>query len=437
MLPRPLPEPFDSDEHLFEPWWGGERALVVDRAGRAAGRRRRSSVRRRRRAATCRRRCPSWPGWPSGSPRGRRSSTASWSSSTPPGRADRAELARRLAGEPGRPVAFLAFDLLHLDGRSLLSQPLVRRREALRRVLRPGDEVVAVPGDRHRGQRAVRGGRRPGHRRDPGPPAREPVPARGAQPAVAVRRGHARSAAERAADAGDEVEVRGADRGGRPGPGADQPAAAPTSDWRQPGDSGRAAPPRRTRATPAAARRAGRPPRTSGVATTATTAIAATRSPIDSATSHGSTAETISRASITNGLNGGSERRDRRRSVPRPAAERDDRDQVADHRHQAERQRQRLEVVGPADERAHRGVDQGEQREPEQEEHAVGREQGRRQADQRRARDPVGPEDRRRRSGPGTRAARAPGRRSRRTGSARRHRSRRPCRSASGAARRR
>jgi hypothetical protein len=42
-------------------------------------------------------------------------------------------------------VAFLAFDLLHLDGRGLISQPLVRRREALRRVLRPGDEVVAVP----------------------------------------------------------------------------------------------------------------------------------------------------------------------------------------------------------------------------------------------------------------------------------------------------
>ena len=61
------------------------------------------------------------------------------------GRADAGELTRRLAGEPGRAVAFLAFDLLHLDGRSLLSQPLVRRREALRRVLRPGDEVVAVP----------------------------------------------------------------------------------------------------------------------------------------------------------------------------------------------------------------------------------------------------------------------------------------------------
>ena len=29
MLPRPLPEPFDSDDYLFEPWWGGERALVL------------------------------------------------------------------------------------------------------------------------------------------------------------------------------------------------------------------------------------------------------------------------------------------------------------------------------------------------------------------------------------------------------------------------
>ncbi len=41
------------------------------------------------------------------------------------------------------------------------------------------------------------------------------------------------------------------------------------------------------------------------VATIATTTIAATSSPIDSATCHGWTAPTISRASITNGLNGG------------------------------------------------------------------------------------------------------------------------------------
>jgi bifunctional non-homologous end joining protein LigD len=143
MLPRPLPGPFDSDEHLFEPWWGGERAIV------AVG--------------------------PSDAPGGgdvvvRDGSGRDVTSALPElaglavrvaarsaildgelvvvdaaGRADHAELGRRLAGEPGRPVAFLAFDLLHLDGRSLLSQPLVRRRESLRRVLRPGDEVVAVP----------------------------------------------------------------------------------------------------------------------------------------------------------------------------------------------------------------------------------------------------------------------------------------------------
>ena len=143
MLPRPLPAPFDSDDHLFEPWWGGERAIVSvgpadlpgtgqvvirDAAGRdvtaalpeLAG----LAVRIAARSAML---------------------DGELVVVDASGRADSAELARRLAGEPGRPAAFLAFDLLHLDGRSLLSQPLVRRREALRRVLRPGDEVVAVP----------------------------------------------------------------------------------------------------------------------------------------------------------------------------------------------------------------------------------------------------------------------------------------------------
>ena len=63
----------------------------------------------------------------------------------PTGRLDADELARRMRGEPGKPLAYLAFDLLDLDGRSLLSVPLDRRRELLRRVLRPGDGLVAVP----------------------------------------------------------------------------------------------------------------------------------------------------------------------------------------------------------------------------------------------------------------------------------------------------
>ena len=61
------------------------------------------------------------------------------------GRADDEALRARLSGERGRPVAFLVFDLLDLDGSSLLRQPLTRRRRELRRVLRPGDEVVVVP----------------------------------------------------------------------------------------------------------------------------------------------------------------------------------------------------------------------------------------------------------------------------------------------------
>ena len=52
MLPRPIAEPFDSDAHLFEPSWGGLRALALHRAGRGR-RRRRRDVRRRRRAGRC------------------------------------------------------------------------------------------------------------------------------------------------------------------------------------------------------------------------------------------------------------------------------------------------------------------------------------------------------------------------------------------------
>ena len=143
MLPRPLPAPFDSDEHLFEPWWGGERALVMVGPAEAAGGGQvvvRDAEGRDVTAAL-----PELAGLAVRVAARSAILDGELVVVDAAGRADHAELGRRLAGEPGRPVAFLAFDLLHLDGRSLLSQPLVRRREALRRVLRPGDEVVAVP----------------------------------------------------------------------------------------------------------------------------------------------------------------------------------------------------------------------------------------------------------------------------------------------------
>ena len=142
MLARPLPDPFDSEAHLFEPIWGGARALALigpaeepgagavrlvaedgtegpaplDLAGLAARVQARSAVLDGEIVVV-----------------------------DEAGRLDREELGRRFAGEPGRSMSYLAFDLLHLDGRSLLNLPLDRRRALLRQVLRPGDEAVSVP----------------------------------------------------------------------------------------------------------------------------------------------------------------------------------------------------------------------------------------------------------------------------------------------------
>ena len=143
MWPTPYPEPFDSSDFLFEPTWGGHRVLafvdpaeragegevrVVDGAGRnvagllpeLAG----LAVRIAARSAVL---------------------DGELVVADVRGRADDEALRERLTGRPGRPVAFLVFDLLHLDGRWLLNSPLEKRRDLLRRVLRPGDEVVMVP----------------------------------------------------------------------------------------------------------------------------------------------------------------------------------------------------------------------------------------------------------------------------------------------------
>jgi bifunctional non-homologous end joining protein LigD len=143
MRPRPASEPFDSAAHIFEPAWGGLRALafvgpseaagggdvrIVDEDGRDVGgpltELAGMAVRLDARSAIL---------------------DGELVAVDDAGRADAAELERRIGGSAGRAVAFLAFDLLHLDGRSLLTTPLHRRRELLKKVLHPGDEVVAVP----------------------------------------------------------------------------------------------------------------------------------------------------------------------------------------------------------------------------------------------------------------------------------------------------
>jgi bifunctional non-homologous end joining protein LigD len=143
MWPTPRPDPFDDADWLFEPTWGGHRVLafvgpanrpgtgdvrVVDGRGSSfetvlpelAG----LAVRVAARSAVL---------------------DGELVVVDARGRADDDALRARLSGRPGRPVALLVFDVLHLDGRWLLGTPLEKRRAALRRVLRPGDEVVVVP----------------------------------------------------------------------------------------------------------------------------------------------------------------------------------------------------------------------------------------------------------------------------------------------------
>jgi bifunctional non-homologous end joining protein LigD len=143
MLARPLPEAFDSPDHLFEPSWGGLRALVfvgpADRPG--DGEVRVVDADGADRSAVL----PELAGLAVRIDARSAVLDGELVVVDADGRSDGDGLRARLAGETGRPVAFLAFDLLHLDGRSLLGVPLHRRRAQLRRVLRPGDEVVAVP----------------------------------------------------------------------------------------------------------------------------------------------------------------------------------------------------------------------------------------------------------------------------------------------------
>jgi ATP-dependent DNA ligase len=143
MRARPLAEPFDSAEHLFEPAWGGRRVLVfigpADRVGTGEV----SLVDEEGVAIE-----PVPPDLAGLASRVEARSAVLDGELVVVdvhGRLDAAELERRLRGEPGPTLAFLAFDLLHVDGRSLLTKPLSQRRQALRRILHPADEVVAVP----------------------------------------------------------------------------------------------------------------------------------------------------------------------------------------------------------------------------------------------------------------------------------------------------
>ena len=309
MLPRPLPAPFDSDEHLFEPWWGGERALVSIGPADAPGD---GEVRIRDAAGVDVTAAPARTGRAGRPGRGaaRRSSMASWSWSTAPD----APIPRSWRGASrggvgtSRSPSWPSTCSISTAGRCSRSRSSAGARHC-GASSGPGDEVVAVPAIATEGVALFEARRRPGHRGHPRAPAGEPVPARGPQPAVALRSRRAGRCR--------------ADRCRRSRPRRLGAAAAPVLALisRLPLDdligasAARAmaarppvrpcAPPPRTPATRVAARTAAHPPRTSGSPRPRRPRWPPRAARSRAATSHGWTAETMIRASITNGLNGG------------------------------------------------------------------------------------------------------------------------------------
>jgi bifunctional non-homologous end joining protein LigD len=140
MLPRPAADPFDSSDHLFEPSWGGERALAfIEVADR--GPLRLLDGHGRDLAGLL----PEMADLPARIQARSAVIDGELVVVDATGRADPAALGARLRGEPGPAVAYLVFDMLVLDGRPLLGEPLWRRRDTLRRSVTPGETVVAVP----------------------------------------------------------------------------------------------------------------------------------------------------------------------------------------------------------------------------------------------------------------------------------------------------
>ncbi len=146
MLPRTFAEPFDDSDYLFEPWWGGERAFAMVELDDATGAGTvRIPIRRGEDVSTA---LPELTG--AGGLIGRLGGRSAVLDGClvavdGAGRPDPRTLTERLAGRAGGPVVYLAFDLVGIDGRPLLGEPLERRRETLRRIVEPGGPLLVVP----------------------------------------------------------------------------------------------------------------------------------------------------------------------------------------------------------------------------------------------------------------------------------------------------
>ena len=146
MLAKPADAAFDSDDHMFEPRWGGRRVLAFIEPDESAGRPRLRLVDDSGRDLTSA--LPELAG------------IADLVGDLPAildgevvipdkiGRMDEEALVARLADgdkTESAPV-YLVFDLLWVGGRPIIAQPLTRRRERLTKVVSPASELVILPG---------------------------------------------------------------------------------------------------------------------------------------------------------------------------------------------------------------------------------------------------------------------------------------------------
>jgi ATP-dependent DNA ligase len=146
MLAKPADAAFDSDEHMFEPRWGGRRALAFIEPDRTGGR-----AHLRLLDENGRDMAPQLP---------ELAILADLVGDLPAildgeivmpdkmGRMDDEALELRLAdGVKGTSTpVYLAFDLLWVGGRQIIAQPLLRRRERMAKIITPTAELVVLPG---------------------------------------------------------------------------------------------------------------------------------------------------------------------------------------------------------------------------------------------------------------------------------------------------
>lgn len=146
MLPKPADAAFDSDEHMFEPRWGGRRALAfIEPNGEAGGPRLRLIDENGRDLAPQLPELATLPDLVGDQP-----AILDGEIVMPDkiGRMDEDALVARLADglKTETTPVYLAFDLLWAGGRPIIAQPLLRRRERMAKIVHPSAELVILPG---------------------------------------------------------------------------------------------------------------------------------------------------------------------------------------------------------------------------------------------------------------------------------------------------